>query len=516
MSEVLHIGQVLASHAALYPNKVGACDLTRSLTYRDWNAQACRLANAMTDRGVRKGDRVAMYAFNRLEWLLFYTACAKNGAVAVPVNFRLAGPEVVYQVQHSGAKILFVDVVLCAVIDAVRSELGLPSDALVRIGDGEAVAGWLDFEVLCSSASDEEPSVSVRPEDTWTLMYTSGTTGRPKGAIRSHGSYAQFWQMNAIEFGFSRSDKGLCVMPLAHVNSVFYGFVFTWLGATTCIYDRASFDPGHMLETLSTQRITFTSLTPTHYIMMLGLPAETRDRFDVSCIGKLLISSAPARSETKQAIMQWFRSSVLFEAYGSTEAGLVTLLRPEDQFTKLGSIGREVVGSARIRLLDGDRREVPDGEVGEVFSCAPTTFDGYWNDPQASAAAFDGAYCTAGDLARRDADGYYNLVDRKSNVIITGGEKVFPSEVEQLLVTHPAVKDAAVIGTADDKWGEAVTGVVVLHAGSETTEAELIRHVRPQLAGYKCPKRILFIDDAQMPRTATGKIQHRELRQRHT
>jgi len=514
MSGILNIGEVLTRNAALHPSAIGVRDLTRGLTYREWNAQACRLANAMSGLGVARGDRVAVYAFNRLEWMLIYVACAKNGAVAVPVNFRLTGPELVYVVQDSGAALLFADAPLCAIVDGVRSDLGLREGAFVRMGGGAVGGGWTSFEDLLARGRDDEPQAVVRPDDPWTIMYTSGTTGRPKGAVRSHASYAHFYLMNALEFGFSRSDTGLCVMPLAHVNSVFYGFVFTCLGATTCIYDRASFDPEHMLETFDTQAITFTSLVPTHYTMLLGLPAATRERFDVSKVGKLLISSAPARRDTKLAIMDYFRNSVLFEAYGSTEAGLVTLLRPEDQFTKLGSIGREVVGSARIRLLDAEGREVPEGEVGEIFSRAPTTFDGYWRRPEASAAAFRGEHCTAGDLARRDEDGFYTLVDRTSNVIITGGEKVFPSEVEQALCTHPAVKDVAVIGVADDIWGEAVTGVIVLKAGRRATDVELISHARPLLAGFKCPKRIVFVDDADMPRTATGKILHRELRRR--
>jgi fatty-acyl-CoA synthase len=345
-------------------------------------------------------------------------------------------------------------------------------------------------------------------------MYTSGTTGRPKGAIRSQESYALFYLLNAVEFGFDRQDMGLAVMPMCHVNSLFYAFVFIYLGASVCVYDRKSFDPEHLLTVLADERITFTSLVPTHYVMMLDLPAAVRARHDVSRVRKLLISSAPARRDTKLAIMECFPNSRLFEAYGSTEAGLVTLLRPEQQFDKLGSIGREILGTGRLQLLDAEGEEVPEGEVGELFARTPTAFDGYWKQPDATARAFRDDACTAGDMARRDADGFYTLVDRKSNMIISGGEKVYPSEVEQVLAAHPDVGEVAVIGVPDLKWGEAVTAVVVPRPGREPAPAALVDHARRHLAGYKCPRTVRIIRDAEMPRTATGKILHRVLRDR--
>ena len=222
------------------------------------------------------------------------------------------------------------------------------------------------------------------------------------------------------------------------------------------VYDRKSFDPEHCLRTLSEEQLTFTSLVPTHYIMMLGLPDAVRGQYRADSVTKLLISSAPARKETKLAIMEHFRNSQLLEGYGSTEAGWVTLLRPDEQLTKLGSIGRELTGSGRIKLLDDTGEEVADGEVGELYSRTPYAFRGYWKLPDKTAEAFRGPYCSVGDMARRDEDGYYYLVDRKSNMIISGGENVYPSEVESLLGSHPKVKDVAVIGIPDDRWGEAV------------------------------------------------------------
>ena len=301
---------------------------------------------------------------------------------------------------------------------------------------------------------------------------------------------------------------------MCHANSLYFSHTFVHLGATCVIDDRRSFDPEALLLTLASEKITFTSLVPTHYIMMLGLSAEVKARHDVSRIDKLMISSAPARKETKLAILEHFRNGGLFELYGSTEAGWVTLLRPEEQIDKLGSVGREWMGSAPIRLLDADGKEVPDGSVGELYSRTPYTFDGYWNDPKKTLEAFRGNWCSVGDIARRDSEGYIHLVDRKSNMIISGGENVYPSEVEGVLGSHPMVKDVAVIGLPHDKWGEAVQAVVVLHEKSRISEDELLDWCRGRMAGYKRPQAVRFIADSEMPRTATGKILHRALRDR--
>jgi acyl-CoA synthetase (AMP-forming)/AMP-acid ligase II len=514
MSDVLNVGEVLSVQARLVPERLAAKDSRRALTYAQYEERANRLANAFSDLGLAQGDRVAVFAHNCLEWMELYAACAKSGVVAVPVNFRLTAPEFRYVLEDSGASALFVGADLVEVAASADGGTALRPGAMVQIGGERLAPGFRAYEDLVAGGAPRPPAVRVSPEDPWTVMYTSGTTGKPKGAVRSHRSYALFYLMNAVEFGFGRDDVGLAVMPLCHVNSVFYGFVFTYLGAAVSIYDRESFDPEHLLGTLSGDHITFTSLVPTHYVMMLGLPAAVRARYDLSRVGKLLVSSAPARRETKLAIMECFPSSRLFEAYGSTEAGLVTLLRPEQQFEKLGSIGREIVGIGRLRLLDADGVEVPDGEVGELFARTPTAFDRYWNRPEATTRAFRDGYCTAGDMARRDADGFYTLVDRKSNMIITGGEKVYPSEVEQVLVGHPDVRDVAVIGIPDAKWGETVTAVIVPRPGREPSAGEVLEWARTHLAGYKCPRAIRLIRDEDMPRTATGKILHRVLRDR--
>jgi acyl-CoA synthetase (AMP-forming)/AMP-acid ligase II len=513
MNRLNTLSDAVATHARLTPHKLAVRDSRRSLSFAQWHDRTERLAAGLRALGLEKGDRVALLAYNCMEWMEIYAALARTGLVAVPLNFRLTAPEIAYIAENSETRAFIVQDVLTSVVEPLRQDLSLEPGAWIAFGD-DAPAGWTNYETLIAGAPLDLPPVQVMPADMSALMYTSGTTGRPKGAIRSHEGSTLIALATALEMGFSRQDTALLVMPMCHANSLYFSHTFVHLGATCVIEDRRSFDPEALLATLAAEHVTFTSLVPTHYIMMLGLPEEVKARYDVSAVEKLMISSAPARKETKLAIMEFFRNGKLYELYGSTEAGWVTLLRPDEQIERLGSVGREWAASGPIRLLDANGNEVPDGEVGELHSHTPYVFDGYWKNPDKTAEAFRGDWCSVGDMARRDADGYIHLVDRKSNMIISGGENIYPSEVEAILGAHPQIKDVAVIGLPHDKWGEAVHAVVVLHHGQTLAEAELIDWCRGRMAGYKRPQSIRFVADVEMPRTATGKILHRILRDR--
>ncbi|MFZ9322672.1 MAG: class I adenylate-forming enzyme family protein [Hylemonella sp.] len=514
MKHLPTLADAVATHARLNPDKLGARDSRRRLSYAQWDQRALRLAAGLRGLGLAQGERVGLLAYNCLEWMEIYVGLARAGLVAVPLNFRLSGPEVAYILDNAEVAAVIAGPEFCSTLDAVRPQLKVPTGRYVTLGDA-APAGWLGYEALMAAANPDREFETVGAQDTCALMYTSGTTGRPKGAIRSHGASALIALATAVEMGFSKNDTALLVMPLCHANSLYFGTSFIHLGGTCIIDDRRSFDPEALLRTLAEDRVTFTSLVPTHYIMMLALPEEVKRRFDLSAVGKLMISSAPARPDTKRGIMGLFPNGRLYELYGSTEAGWVTLLRPEEQLSKLGSVGREWAGSGAIRLLDENRREVRDGEVGELFSRTSYVFEGYWKNPEKTAEAFAGAWCSVGDMARRDADGYIWLVDRKSNMIISGGENIYPSEVEGVLGQHPKVRDVAVIGVPHEKWGETALAVVVPHLGQSPTAEELRSWCRQRLAGFKCPSQVEFLEDEQMPRTATGKVLHRVLRQRY-
>ncbi len=510
MNTLLTIGQTLTAQARLQPKRIGARDLERAMTFQDWNARACRLANALLSLGLTKGDRIAVLAYNRLEWVEIYAAVVKAGLVAVPINFRLTGPEAQFIASDCAVSAVIAEEALIEVAETMRANLTVPASSYVLIGADRD--GWQSYEGLIEGASDQEPQVDVTSDDTWCLMYTSGTTGNPKGAIRSHRGMAMLALMTQVELGLGREDNALLVMPMCHANSLNFFTAFLYIGAEVTIFSRASFDAVLCLRTIGSHGVTFSSLVPTHYQMMLDVPLDQRGDATFASVAKLLVSSAPARIETKRAIMEMFPNSGLFELYGSTEQGWATMLHPHEQFDHLGSVGREVVGSAPIRILDDAGNEVPDGTPGELFSCGPYAFEGYWNLPEKTAEAFRGAYLSVGDMALRDEHGFIKLIDRKKNMIISGGENVYPTEVEAVLGQHGDVKDVAVVGIADDKWGEQVAAAVVLREAASATAQELIDWTRDKLAGFKRPRKIVFLTTEEMPRNATGKILHRVLR----
>lgn len=514
-SKWMHMGTVLKGNAINYPDKLGWQDKTTEYSFQAWNDRSCRLAKGLKKLGVGYKDPFAVIAYNRGEWMDIYAGSAKGGQIAVPVMFRLAGPEIEYIVSHSECKGFIVEAPFVELVDSIRARLPIPQDSYIYLGDGPVPDGYIGYEDLLASTSPNEPDLMVDAADTWTIMYTSGTTGRPKGVVRTHENNVAHYILSNINLVVLPTDKAMLVMPMCHVNSIFYSFAYTLVTAPVFVYNMVSFDPEDLLRTIEKYKITFTSLVPTHYVMILDLPDHVKDNIDVSSVRQLVISSAPARKDLKVAIMDYFKNAELWEAYGSTEGGLGTYLRPEDQFKKLGSIGREIFGIDRIKLLDEDRDEVPDGEVGELFYRSPMIFKEYLKEPERTNGAFDGEWFSAGDMGRRDKDGYYTLVDRKANMIITGGENVYPSEVESVLRAHEAVKDVAVIGIPEKKWGEAVKAFVVLREGYEQSEKEaknIIDFARGKMAGYKRPKTIEFIKDEEMPRTPTGKILHRVLK----
>ena len=344
MTALLSVGDMLRAQARLQPERIGARDLERAMTFRQWNERSCRLANALIGLGLAKGDRVAVLAFNRVEWAEIYVAAAKAGLMAVPVNFRLTAPEVRFICQDCAVSAVVTEAALAGVVDDVRSDLGVKSDRYIRIGEGTAPPGWTSYEDLIARASSSEPGADVAPNDPWCLMYTSGTTGNPKGAIRGHRGVAMLALMTGVELGLKRRDDALLVMPMCHANSLFFFASFLYSGAAVTVFSRPSFDPALCLRTIGATGATFSSLVPTHYSMMLDVSAKERGGAGFERVEKLMISSAPARAETKREIMGMFPNSGLFELYGSTEAGWVTMLHPDEQFDHLGTVGREVIG----------------------------------------------------------------------------------------------------------------------------------------------------------------------------
>jgi acyl-CoA synthetase (AMP-forming)/AMP-acid ligase II len=515
MSFWLNLGQIQKLNAKKFKDTVALMDKDRSFTYPALNKRVNQLAHSLTSLGLQKGDKLAVILENCIEIVELFLATAKTGIIMVPINFRLASPEVEYIVNNSDAKAFVVHDLFADTVRPIKDKLNnISPENYVMVGQTEE--GYREYEAFIKDAVDDEPDVELDVKDTWILIYTSGTTGKPKGVIRSHESHIAYYLHNAVDFGFNEKDVCLNVMPLCHINSIFFTFTFLYIGGSAYIHPAIGFKPEEILDIIEKKKITFISLIPTHYTLILNAPEDAKKR-DVSSIRKLLCSSAPGRKSMKQAVMEFFSGVELYEAYGSTEAGIVTILKPEYQMNKLGSIGFEALGSDLIKILDDDGNEVPQGEIGELYSRGPMLFDKYYKLPDQTAESFKQGLFSAGDMARQDEDGFYYLVDRKKNMIITGGENVYPSEIEEVVGSHECVLDCAVIGLPDEKWGEKVTAVIVKKDGirpEDITEEMIKECCRGQIAGYKRPKEVIFIEADEMPRTPTGKILHRKLREK--
>jgi acyl-CoA synthetase (AMP-forming)/AMP-acid ligase II len=515
MAHWLNLGQNLKVNAKKLPDAVALKDRNRALTYAEANRRVNRLAHSLLSLGLEKGDKVAVVLENSIEIVEVYLATAKTGLVIVPINFRLVGAEVEYIVNNSDARAIVVHDEFTPCVDGIRRSLtGIKAENYIVVG--EEREGYREYEAFIQGAPESEPDIQVEPHEPWILIYTSGTTGKPKGVVRSHESHIAFYLIDAIDFGFNEHDVCLNIMPLCHINSTFFTFTFLYIGGTAYIHPARSFRAEEILEIIEREKITFISLIPTHYSLLLNVSEERRGR-DTSSIRKLLCSSAPVSKNMKLAIMDFFPGVELYEAYGSTEAGIVTILKPEDQMSKLGSIGFESLGTDLIKILDEEGKEVGVGDIGELYSRGPMLFDEYYKSPSKTAASFRGEWFSAGDMARRDEDGFFEIVDRKDNLIITGGEHVYPSEVEKTICTHPGVLDVAVVGLPHDKWGEAVTAFVVpKDLDNPPAEKEILDFCRDKIASYKRPKAVHLVSPEEMPRTGSGKVLHRALRERYS
>jgi fatty-acyl-CoA synthase len=453
-------------------------------TWAEVDARVNRLANALD---VAPGERVAILAHNDPRYLETYWALAKLGAIAVPLNFRLLSDERAALLAHADVSGMIVG-----------PEYPGTAGWTLRFGD--------EYEALLERSSPEPPGDGPGADDPFAIMYTSGTTGLPKGAVVTHGNLESNVYNQAIADKADPSDVNLTVTPLYHMGALFMATTYTALGCTNPILER--FEPGEVLAAIERERATTCLLVPTMLNSLLHAP--TFGDHDLSSLRLVFYGGGPMPLPVLRRAIETIGCSFT-QGYGLTETIEATFLVAADHALdagdRLASAGREAV-NAEVRVVDFEGTELPPGERGEIVIRSPSVIREYWRAPEATAAAIQDGWFHTGDIGRRDEDGYLYVVDRLKDVIISGGENVYPKDVEDVLYTHPAVDEVAVIGTPDEHWGEVVTAVVVTR---ETVAAEeLLEHCRERLAGYKRPRLVRFVD--ALPRNPSGKILKRELR----
>jgi fatty-acyl-CoA synthase len=502
----------LARHALMQPDATALRFLGHTTTWGELDRRVTALAGALSRRGVGFGDRVLILMLNRTEYIESFLAANLIGAIAVPVNFRMTPPEVAFLVSDCEARVVITEAVLAGVATAVR-ELD-PTLATVVVVGGASEDGVLGYDDLL--AEDGEGAVLELPDipndSPALIMYTSGTTGRPKGAVLTHNNIAGQAMTNLFTISPDiNGDVGFIGVPLFHIAGIGNMISGLLLGLPTVLYPLGAFDPGALLDVLQAEGVSAIFLVPAQWQAVCAAqkanPRQLRLRV-------LSWGAAPASDTVLREMAETFPGTQIFAAFGQTEMSPVTcMLLSQDAIRKLGSVGK-VIPTVAARVVDDDMNDVAVGDVGEIVYRAPTLMAGYWNNPKATAEAFAGGWFHSGDLVRQDEEGYVWVVDRKKDMIISGGENIYCAEVENVLAGHPAIAEVAVIGRPHEKWGEVPVAIVALGASAPTdlSLAELDEFLTERLARYKHPKALAVVD--ALPRNPAGKVLKTELRTR--
>jgi acyl-CoA synthetase (AMP-forming)/AMP-acid ligase II len=504
----------LTAYSITQPNKVAVIDdrpdgTITTLTYKELNEQANRLANVLLDLSARPGDtKVVWCGQNSPGVVVMINAARKMGVTAVPLNYRLSDEEATYVADHCDATIVFVDAESAPMFERIRSDLPKVQHYLVFAG--EAPAGMIDVDAAMAAASDREPELPESTEAGATMIYTSGTTGKPKGAFRRGGSNAIQVAAMLAYVGYTPHDIYITTGPLYHSGPSGFMAIAQALGQTVVLQRR--FDPEDWLRLVETHDVSSTFSAPTPIRMVCNLPAEVKAKYDTSSMKRMIANAAPWSFALKKMYLADFPADSLFEVYGSTELGVNTILRPEDQLRKPASCGK-AAPMVEIKLFDDNGNEVtgtgPEN-TGELFVKSAGIFADYYKQHDQFLKDQHGDYQTVGDIAYRDDEGYFYICDRKKDMIISGGMNIYPAEIEAALEIHPDVLEAAVFGVPSEEWGESVHAVVVVREGASMTEEQVVAHSREHLAGYKIPRSVTW--SPELPKTGSGKILKRDLR----
>ncbi len=511
----MNLGTLLTQSARTFGDHVALVHGAKRRTYREFNARTNQLANALCKLGVRKGDHVAILQYNYLETLEAIFACFKAGCAAVPINFRLHPREFAFIIDHAECKAVILSPEFNEPIREVQA--GLPKVQQFIALEG-AQGEMLDYEAVLAGESDQWVDADVQPDDVAWLFYTSGTTGHPKGAMLTHRNLlAMTMNFFADMAPLGPGDAILHAAPLSH-GSGLYAIPNVAKAATNVILPTQSFDPEVVCRTIEEHRITNMFAAPTMVKLLVDSPAV--DRYNLSSLKCLNYGGGPMYVEDlKKAIDKL--GPCLVQLFGQGESPMtITYLPTRDHVTRgtreqLGRLASAGISrtDVEVKILDDDGNDLPPGITGEIVTRSDLVMAGYWKNPEATAAALRDGWLHTGDVGYLDEQGYLFIMDRSKDMVITGGENVYPREIEEVLLRHPAVKEVAVIGVPDAKWGEKITACVVCSEGVAASEEELIAFCKDHLASYKKPKMVVFMSD--LPKNNYGKILKRELRNQH-
>ena len=512
----MNLSMLLTKSARLFPDKTALIHKDRQFIYSQFNARVNRLANVLCDLGLKPGQNVAILQYNYPETYESLFACFKCGLAAVPINFRLHPKEFAFIIDHSEARAVILSPEFNKSVLEIRDQI---PGARHLITLGEPCGELLDYQGLLEDASDRFTDVDVSSQDMAWLFYTSGTTGTPKGAMLTHGNLMGM-TMNFyadIAPGFTPEDVILHAAPLSH-GSGLYGLPNIGKGATNVILAAKSFDPEQVFQTIEKYRVTNMFTAPTMIRMLMDHPAM--DRYDLSSLKSLNYGGAPMLVEDLKRAIEKF-GPCLVQLFGQGESPMTISYLPHwahkihgnaEETRRLMSAGFART-DVEIRIFDEKESALPAGELGEIVTRSKMMMKGYWRNPRATANTIVNGWLHTGDIGYLDENGFLFIMDRSKDMIISGGENIYPREIEEVLIRHPAVGEVSVIGVPDPKWGEAIKAVVALAAGATATEGELIDFCRENIASYKKPKSVDFVDE--LPKSNYGKILKRELRARY-
>ncbi|TDC94944.1 AMP-binding protein [Actinomadura sp. 7K507] len=480
------------------------------MTYGELHAEVNRLSNALGGLGLGPGDSLATVLGNRPEFLTVLLAAFQSGLYLVPVSRHLTASEIGYILADSGAKAVVTESALAGVVAGAADEAGIPAGRRVSVDPAE---GFGSMAELCATGSADPPEKRQMGS---IMLYTSGTTGRPKGVRRPLMDIPPELVLDLMRqtlmshLGLEPGDEvHLAIGPLYHSAPCVHALMSLNLGHALVVAEH--FQPEETLELIQRHGVTNSFMVPTMFHRMLALPDDVRARYDLSSLRQVYHSAAPIPVETKQRTMDWW-GPVLYEYYGSTESGPVVVATPEQWLARPGTVGCAVDG-VQIKILDPDGAELPPGETGLIYASGQPGFE-YHDDPEKTASAMRGDFYTPGDLGHLDEDGWLYMSDRRTDLIISGGVNIYPAEIENALLQHPAVGDVAVIGVPDDDWGQRVVALVEPAGGAaagDALAAELLAHCEPRLSKLKHPRRIEFRES--LPRTPSGKLSRRRVRE---